>query len=99
MSTKTKSTNSLTELLEKSKRITTNICIPENKLQKVDEKKILRPYLEPGDLNATAHIEHISSTYRAPNEHFIEHFIEHISNTYRAPNGHQKPTYRTHIEH
>lgn len=58
MSTKTKSNNSLTELLEKSKRITANICIPENKPQKVDEKKILRPYLEPEDLTVTTHIEH-----------------------------------------
>ena len=39
MGTNKRSTNSLAELLEKSKKTAKNIYIPENKQQVVDEKK------------------------------------------------------------
>ena len=85
MSIKKKSTNSLAELLEKSKNIIPNVDIPDNKKLIVDESKVLRPYLEPrNNINPPEHIEHISSTKRP-------HF-EHISST-------ESSTKRPHIEH
>ena len=73
MSTKQKSTNSLTKLLEKSKNTITNIYIPEYKQQEVDEKKILRPYLEPYNLLPQKTIDHNSTTIRPQNRPQFDH--------------------------
>ena len=74
MSIKKKSSNSLAELLEKTKNITSNICVPKYVEQIVNEENILRPYLEPSNLalnykNET--IEHISSAYRAQIDMYV----------------------------
>ena len=102
MSIKKKSSNSLAELLEKTKNITSNICTPEYVEQIANEENILRPYLEPSNLppnykNET--IEHISSTYRAQYRAHIEHNIEHISSTYQPHIEHISSTKPLDIEH
>jgi len=100
MSKKKKTTNSLTKLLEKSKNISTNVNMPDNKQQIVDETKILRPYLEPNNSsNNLLNIEHISTTKSSTYRPHIEHISATESSTYRAHIEHISTTYRPHIEH
>ena len=94
MSIKKKSSNSLAKLLEKTKNITSNICVPKYVEQIANEENILRPYLEPDKLSPNYKketIDHISITYRP---HYRPH-IGHISATYRTQTRHISTTYRT----
>ena len=100
MSKKKKSTNSLTDLIEKSKNISPEIYTPTTKQQTIDESKILRPYLEPNNnTRSLLDIDHESTTYRPhidhkqllyrPHidhriDHRIDHKIDHKINVFRS---------------
>ena len=90
MSKKKKSTNSLSELLEKSKNITPNICLPESKTQKIDEKKILRPYIDLDKFSPLDMFEHNSGTIQPQ----IGHNSATIRPQHQAQIGHKSTTIR-----
>ena len=97
MAIKKKTTNSLTELLEKSKGLAINMAATKHVYQEpVDEKKILRPYLDPEN-SLIEKISFIEKQNETASEQLEQ--SEHITDTYRAHNGHEKDTKKERSEH